>query len=138
MGISVKFFSVRLIRYKAQNFWEQTCQDIEDDEFRRYFRMNRETLKSLTKFLNPRRRIYQGGRKQVEPEKMVAMTCCFLGSQLPYKQLAGIFGVTEACFICCTDYIMKLLQDKVNVIIKWPSKDDYPNIAAEFNKGKFR
>ena len=101
-------------------------------------RMMRESIRSLTKFLAPKRRIYQGGRKQVDAEKMVAMTCCYLGCQLPYKQLAGIFGVTEGCFIKCTNYIMTLLKEKVPEIIKWPNKEDYPAVVAEFNKGKMR
>ena len=58
---------------------------MENDEFRRIFRMNKETLRSLTNFLNPTTRAYQGGRKQIGPAKMVAIAVSFLGSQSPWN-----------------------------------------------------
>ena len=114
-------------------FWEDTAPTLEDDEFRQYFRMNKETLKSLFLFLKPKRRTYQGGREQVSGNKAVAMTVAFLGCQLPFKQLSGIFGVSKCCLIQAMDYIMKLLCDKSSSVIKWPDKQDYPAIAAAFN-----
>ena len=112
--------------------------DLHDDDFRRYYRMNRETLITLTKYLSPEKRSYQGGREQLDPIKMIAMTCSFLGSQWPCKQLSGLFGVTESCFINSTTYIMRLLMNKVKEIIKWPKKEDYPKVAKAFDKRKVR
>ena len=109
-----------------------------DEDFRRYFRMNSTTLSSLCQFLKAKRRSYQGGREEISASKAVAMTVAFLGSQLPYKQLSGFFGVSEYGFITSTLYVMKLLKDKSSVIIKWPEKKDYPDIAAEFNSKRFR
>ena len=130
--------SIRLHRNKAIGFWERTCMNLYDDDFRRYYRMNRETLLTLTKYLSPGRRNYPGGRDEIDPYKMVAMTCSFLGSQWPCKQLAGIFGVTESCFINVTDYIMRLIMGKIKDIIKWPKKEDYPAVAAAFDRRKVR
>ena len=48
-------------RIKMIGFWEDTAPSLEDDEFRRYFRMNKEMLKSLFLFLKPKKRTYQGG-----------------------------------------------------------------------------
>ena len=73
-------------------------------------------------------------REQVERAKSVAMTLCFLGTRLPFKQLATIFGVSEECFIRTTDYIMLILNEKSSQIIKWPDKDEYPAITADFDK----
>ena len=114
-------------------FWEDTAPSLEDDEFRRYFRMNKEMHKSLFLFLKPKKRTYQGGREEVSGNKAVAMTVAFLGCQLPFKQLSGFFRVSEQCLIQATDYIMKLLCDKSSSVIKWPDKEDYPAIAAAFN-----
>ena len=100
--------------------------------------MNAATLKSLCTFLRPKRRAYQGGREEVTPLKAVAMTLTFLGSQLPYKQLSGFFGVSEACLIHTTEYVMKLLNEKSNVVIKWPEKNDFAWIAGEFNNKRWR
>ena len=66
------------------------------------------------------------------------MTLCYLGTKLPYKLLAGFFGVSEEAFIRSTDHIMELLSDKVKCVIKWPSKEDYRSISDEFNKKKKR
>ena len=121
-----------------KDFWENYSINLEDDEFRRYYRMDKGTLHALTSYLNPKTRTYQGGCVQVQPHKMVAMTVCYLGSKLPYKQLSGIFGVCEECYIRTTDHVMQLLVDKCKEIIKWPSKDQYKCISDEFNRSRRR
>ena len=62
------------------------------------------------------------------------MTLCYLGTRLPFKQLSTIFGVSEECFILTMDQIMTVLNEKSKQLIKWPAKDEYPGIAAEFDK----
>ena len=108
--------------------------EIGDDDFRRYYRMDRATFEALKTFLNPAVRTYQGGREQVSPHKMLGMTLFFLGSKLPYFQLSGIFGVSSECFIRSTNYIIQLLNEKCPDVIKWPRKEDYKKIADIFNK----
>ena len=58
---------------------------------------------------------------------------CYLGCQLPFKQLGGFFGISERCVIKVVDYIMKLLCEKSKMVIKWPDKEEYPAIADAFN-----
>ena len=125
-------------RHKALGFWEDVCPTMVDEDFRRYFRMNAATLRSLCQFVKAKQRQYQGGRVEISPSKAVAMTLAFLGSQLAYKQLSGFFGVSEACFIHTTEYVMGILKDKSSLVIKWPDKNDYPEIAADFNSKRFR
>ena len=98
--------------------------------------MERTTLASLTYFLNPQVRVYQGGRVQLRPHKIVGMTLFYLGSWLPYLQLATLFGVSEECFIRSTTYIMDLLNQKCKDVIKWPRKEDDENISGDFNQTK--
>ena len=100
--------------------------------------MNRETLQALTSFLKPVTRVYQGRHEQINPSKMVAGTVCFLGSQMPFKQLSNMFGMSEGCLIKVTDYVMQLISEKSHLIIKWPNKADYEHIASEFNKRRIR
>ena len=100
--------------------------------------MDRGTLSALKTFLNPTTRSYQGGRLQVSPFKMVGITMFFLGSSLPYFTLAGIFSISEDCFIRCTDYIMALLNEKCKEVIKWPQKHEYRSVADNFDKKKKR
>ena len=117
-----------------KDFWEEYSNELEDDKFRRYYRMDKATFRALTSFLNPKTRKYQGGHIQVRPHKMVAMTLFFLGSKMPFWQLSGLFGISEECFICVTDYVMALLVGKISQIIKWPLKEEYEHIASEFNR----
>ena len=77
---------------------------------------------------------YQGAREQVAPHKMLGRTLFFLRSKLPYFQLSGVFGVSTECFICSTNYIIQLLNDKCHDVIKWPQKEDYKEIANKFNE----
>ena len=100
--------------------------------------MDKGTFRALTAYLNPKTRNYQGGRVQVRPHKMVAMTLCYLGSKLPYKQLSGIFGVCEECYIRTTNHVLELLVGKSKEIIKWPSKEKYREITDEFNQNRRR
>ena len=100
--------------------------------------MNKDTLRSLTNFLNPTTRDYPGGRQQIGPAKMVAVAVSFLGSQSPCKQLSNVFGMTESCFATVTEYILQLLTQKSKHVIKWPTKDQYVAISAEFNKRRIR
>ena len=132
------YFSIQITRNKAIGFWEDVCSSMVDKDFRRYFHMNTTTLKSLCQFLKPKRRIYQGGKKEIAPAKAVAMNLAFLKSQLPCKQMSGFFGVSESAFIHTTEYIMQLMQSKSPLVIKWPEKKDYPEISADFNNKRFR
>ena len=49
-----------------------------------------------------------------------------------------MFGMSEGCFIKVTDYILDLICEKSHLIIKWPNKEDYEDIAHEFNKRRIR
>ena len=81
---------------------------------------------------------HQGGRSEIPVSKMLAMMLNYLGSQMTTRHLARQFGVTTDAFIKCTETIMKLLMDLADKIIKWPSKDKYPHIAAQFNRRRYR
>ena len=77
-------------------------------------------------FINPQRQQFPGGRPMPEERKMVAMTLHWLGNETAYKHIAMSFGVSEHCFINCTEYIVQLLIEKAGEMIKWPSKQDLP------------
>ena len=66
------------------------------------------------------------------------MTVCFLGCQLPFKQLSRFFGISERCLIGVTNQVISLLREKSKVLIKWPDKEEFPSIAAEFNKKRYQ
>ena len=47
---------------------------------------------------------------------------------------AHLFSVAEETFIRCVDEVMEALIDEIGSFIYWPSKDDYPNLASQFDK----
>ena len=102
------------------------------------YRMNSDTFRAFLRFLNPPKRDYKGGQIQVASSKMLAMTLNFLGSQTTIRQLARQFGVTTNAFIQNTERVMQVMMDKTKYVIKWPSKVDYDDIAAKFNKPSVR
>ena len=69
---------------------------------------------------------------QVSPHKMVAITLCYLGSRFTYRQLSGMFGLSDQCIFQITEYIMAILNDKAKFVIKWSKKEDNQQIAMEF------
>ena len=95
--------------------------------------MNKEVLYDSVNYLNPQTSGYKGGRSQVEPDKMVAMTLYFLGNKSAYKQLATQFGVSEDTFIRCTDCIFGLLIEKSSDLIRFPERDELPAIVDSFD-----
>ena len=84
---------------KFLDFWEDLAPRMIQRTYRRFFRMNKEVLYDLVNYLNPQTRVYKGGRPQLEPDKMVAMTLYFLGNRSAYKQLATQSGISEDTFI---------------------------------------
>ena len=127
-------FSAREVHPKVVGFWENVSQNFEYRDFRRAYRMDRVTLNALVKYLNPQPRMYRGGYRLVSPEKMVAMTCAFLGSQSTGRMLSIMFGVLESTLLDCTEYVMSLMMEKCKNVIKWPDKEEYEYWANEFQK----
>ena len=95
--------------------------------------MNKEVLHDLVNYLNSQTREYKGGRPQVEPDKMVAITLYFLGNKSAYKQLATQFGVSEDTFIQCMDCIIGLLIEKSSDLIRFSERDELPAIVDSFD-----
>ena len=65
---------------------------------------------------------------------MVAVAAAYLGCQMPCKQLSKTFGLSEECLLKFIEYVMDLLVEKSEIVIKRPSKEEYTHMAAEFNK----
>ena len=97
---------------KVVRFWEDLAGRMIPRTFRRFFRMRSENVQLLKDWWNPEARLYPGGRMQTDPLKMVAMTLYWLGNESACKHIAFLFGVTEDCFITCTEFIMNLILQK--------------------------
>ena len=101
--------------------------------------MRSTTLAALTSYLDLNIRTGSGGVIQTSPEKMVAITVCFLGCQTACQQMSVLFGVSEDTFIHCTEKVVQALIGKVKDIIQFPRKENFGSIADLFDKiGKKR
>ena len=100
--------------------------------------MHPDTLRALVQFLNPKRRGYRGGHKQMINSKMVVMTLNYLELLTTDRQLARQYSITTDCFIQCTEKVMRLLMKNCHKVIKWPERDEYAMIAANFDKSQVR
>ena len=96
--------------------------------------MNRETYDRLVEFVGLQWPVSLGGRPPVSPRKMVAMTLVYLGSGVTSIQLSMEFNVTEDTFLRATQNVMEILRQKASLVIKWPTRAQYPQIAASFDQ----
>uniref|UniRef100_A0A8W8MGB1 DDE Tnp4 domain-containing protein n=1 Tax=Magallana gigas TaxID=29159 RepID=A0A8W8MGB1_MAGGI len=131
--------SVRDDRIKSQRYYETTIRNYLPDSFKRFFKVNRETLELLCEnlALHPTlsTRIVSGGRPQILLEKKILMTLRYLASQETICELSDRFGVSEHCFLKSKkQVIMAVIDTFFNKCIKWPDVADFPNIAREFDE----
>ena len=100
--------------------------------------MNTDTMRAFLRFLEPPRHSYKDGHKEISGSKMLVITLNYLGSQTSVRHLAHQFGVTTSCFLYFTSKVMQLLMQKGKYVIKWPKKEEYVQISAQFNKRRVR
>lgn len=78
------FFSFRnrQVIVKVNDFFENTAVQMTPRLFRRYFRMNRNTLHNLTNYMSqvPLVQPLRLNTRSISLAKKMAMTCCYLGS----------------------------------------------------------
>uniref|UniRef100_A0A8W8HP13 DDE Tnp4 domain-containing protein n=1 Tax=Magallana gigas TaxID=29159 RepID=A0A8W8HP13_MAGGI len=138
-AISGASLIVRDDRIKSQRYYETTIRNYLPDSFKRFFKVNRETLELLCEnlALHPTlsTRIVSGGRPQILLEKKILMTLRYLASQETICKLSDRFGVSEHCFLKSKkQVIMAVIDTFFNKCIKWPDVADFPNIAKEFDE----
>ena len=119
------------------DFWEDLTPTLEDEDFRHYFWINKQTLLSLCNFLNPKCRWYFEMLWTSNCNKICWGQCfCFSGCQLPFKQLIGFFRLLEGCLMRHKLHNAVTIR-KVESFNKMTWKEDFPAIAEEFNKEQF-
>lgn len=138
-AISGASLIVRDDRRKSQRYYETTIRNYLPDSFKRFLKVNRETLELLCEnlALHPTlsTRIVSGGRPQILLEKKILMTLRYLASQETICELSDRFGVSEHCFLKSKkQVIMAVIDTFFNKCIKWPDVADFPNIAREFDE----
>nr|XP_019930306.2 uncharacterized protein LOC105346781 isoform X2 [Crassostrea gigas] len=96
-AISGASLIVRDDRIKSQRYYETTIRNYLPDSFKRFFKVNRETLELLCEnlALHPTlsTRIVSSGRPQILLEKKILMTLRYLASQETICELSDRFGI---------------------------------------------
>lgn len=118
---------------------KQQSENYMPDSFKRFFKVNRETLKLLCENLTLHpilsTRIVSGARPQIPLEKKILMTLRYLASQETICELNYRFGVSEHCFLKSKKQVIRAVIDTFfQKCIKWSDVPDFPNIAREFDE----
>ncbi|XP_056006786.1 uncharacterized protein LOC125658643 [Ostrea edulis] len=81
-------------RIKCKRYYETTIRNYLPDSFKRFFKINRETLELLCRnlALHPTRTV-SGGRPSIPLEKKLLMTVRYLASQETICELSDRFGI---------------------------------------------
>ena len=135
---SFYIFSARDDRIKSKKYYETTISNYLPDSFKRFFKINRETLELLCINLAPHPALLtrnSGGRPPIPLEKKILMTIRYLASQETICELSDRFGVSEHCFLKSKKRVIRAVIDTFfNKCIKWPAIADFPDITREFDE----
>lgn len=126
-------------RIKSERYYETTVRNYLPDSFKRFFKINRETLELLSRklALHPAlsTRVVSGGRPSIQVDKKILMTLRYLASQETICELSDRFGVSEHCYLNSKKQVITAVIDTFfNKCIKWPDVTDFADIARDFDE----
>lgn len=132
---------VRNSRNRIPRYYEEIVARYFDFEFKRLFRLSRDTFGTLVKrfsassfFPKPR-----GGRPQIPAEKTCLIALSYLGTQNSMFRIADTFDVSESSVSLCLKRILDFLFCVSDEVIAWPNDEERANAKAGFlsrSKGK--
>ncbi|XP_037567405.1 uncharacterized protein LOC119447091 [Dermacentor silvarum] len=125
---------VRSDRNRIPRYYEEVVARYFDYEFKRLFRLSRDTFKTLAErfkssafFPTP-----QGGRPQIPAEKTCLIALSYLGTQNSMYRIADTFDVSESSVSLCLKRVLDFLFNISEEVIAWPSDQERANIKARF------
>ncbi|XP_037529355.1 uncharacterized protein LOC119406695 [Rhipicephalus sanguineus] len=129
--------AVKLVR-TDRNRIPRYCEDVVGRyfqfEFKRLFRLSRETFISLADRYreSPFFPEAYGGHARISAEKTCLIVLSYLGSQCSMYSIADRFDVTESSVHACIDRVLNLLQSLSEEVITWPDQQQQERIKAGF------
>jgi hypothetical protein len=132
-------FSCRDDRTKSFRYYEMTIPNYLPDSFKRFFRLNRETVEFLCQSLEgcPELAVrpIPGGRPQIPLHKKVLMTLRYLASQQQVRELSDHFGVTDHSFLRCKRQVVRAVMNHLlTKVITWPESAELREISTRFDE----
>ncbi|KAH9377644.1 hypothetical protein HPB48_016121 [Haemaphysalis longicornis] len=123
----------RVDRHRVNGYFEQVTKYL-DFEFKRLFRLSRETFDNLcARFrLSPFFPKSVSGRPQITAEKSCLITLSYLGCQTSMYSVADRFDVSESSVVVCMRRVLNFLQAVSAEVICWPSATDMARSKMAF------
>jgi hypothetical protein len=103
-----------------------------DAEFKRHFRMNRDTFNKLSALLYVP--VKATGRKGVPKDKLLAIFLYRMATLETCRELGVVFGVSDSTVVRATEVITKAIVVALATRIRFPSTPEVPHIASALYK----
>jgi len=120
------------------NYVEHVVPQYEDEYFRRFFRMSRQTLQALCGYLLYCKELTvkgTGGREPITIEKQLLITLWYIGSLDPIVRIADRFGVSESSVIMSRNRVITALLNNVkHRVTHWPYGPEVQDVVDKFSR----
>ncbi|KAH7975820.1 hypothetical protein HPB52_005501 [Rhipicephalus sanguineus] len=124
----------RQSRHRVPPYCEDVVSRYFDFEFKRLFRLSRDTLDELVARFEASS-FYPsalGGRPQISAEKTCLIALAYLGHQCCMYSLADRFNIAESSVQTCVDRILAFLNAISEEAIAWPNDEEKERDKAGF------
>ncbi|XP_033730552.1 putative nuclease HARBI1 [Pecten maximus] len=129
---------VREPRSRILNYADTVIPEYNETEFRRMFRLSRETFQKMSSYLKDCPELVvggTGGREPIAVEKQLYVTLWYLGGSDSIIKIADRFGISESSVVLCRrriiDAILKNLKHK---FISWPKNQSLQETVDKFEQ----
>lgn len=134
------YFRQRESGVRIQNYVEEIVSNYRNTEFRRMFRLSRQSFEALCEMLsrcpemNVRSPEY-GGREQITLRKTVLIALRYLGHPGNIRTLSDIFDVFDSSVTVFRHTVFSALVNNLrNRVIRWPQGPEQADIIATFEE----
>ena len=116
----------------VSNFAEETVPGMDDNEFRRHFRIGKSVFNILIQEFEPFLVRHIGGREPLSVYKQLLIFLWHISTLESMRETANIFGVSTSTVHDCVQTTAKTISDHAHKFIKWPKQDRRNEIATSF------
>lgn len=114
------------------NFAEETVPGMDDNEFRRHFRIGKSVFNILIQEFEPFLVRHIGGRGPLSVYKQLLIFLWHISTLESMRETANLFGVSTSTVHDCVHTTAKTISDHAHKFIKWPKQDRRNEIATSF------
>ncbi|XP_077508859.1 uncharacterized protein LOC144120379 [Amblyomma americanum] len=125
---------VRMDRNRVPRYYEDVVGSYFDFEFKRLFRLSRDTFCNLAARYETSQFFPEGhgGRPRISAEMTCLVVLGYRGSQCSMYSLADKFDISESSVHACIERLLNFLHSISGEVISWPSQQERERIKAGF------